>query len=149
MKYVVTIEREVRYFQRERTITDKWYFDSEEEARTWADDLPNHPYTAPWRVVSIEQHNPRVWWIVTYDYTGSRYFDSPFRRVTEREAFNTYEEALAWSRQPHPEFLNYCTLGIHQEVESTYMGHSPNVYPGSAEALHNSDRNTDAAILGF
>lgn len=149
MTFVVTIEREVCHLMRQRTITDKWYFDTEKEARDWADDLPNHPYTADWRVISIEPHRPRVWWIVTYDYTGSRYFDSPFRRVTEREAFDTYQEALAWSKAPHPEFLNFCTLDIHQETETTYMGHSPNVYPGSAEAYDNSNRNTDAAILGF
>lgn len=147
METVVTIEREICYLMEQRTIRDKFYFDTEAEARDWADSLPDKPYTADWRVVSIEPYRPAFWWIVTYDYTASPYPDSPLRRVKEREAFRTYAEALAWSKQPHPAFLNFCTLGIHKEQETVSKGHVFTVRPGSAEAFNNSNRNTDAAIV--
>lgn len=145
MEYVVTIERDITYFGAPHTIQDKFYFETEAEAREWA-ALP-HPLYLNFKVVSIKPHRPRYWWIVTYDYTGSQYFDSPFRRCTEREAFRTYAEALAWSKKPHPEFLNYCTLGIHKEQEIILRGHAHAPYPGSSEALAASDRCTDVAII--
>lgn len=145
MEYVVTTEREITYFGAPKTIQDKFYFETEAEAREWA-ALP-HPLYLNFKVVSIEPHRPRYWWIVTYDYTGSPYFDSPFHRVTEREAFDTYAEAVAWSKQPHPELLNYCTLGIHKEQEIIRKGFAWAAHPSSFEARQASDRCTDIAII--
>lgn len=53
-------------------------------------------------------------WIVTYQYRGSRFFDSPLRWREERRAFPTLKEAKAWADGPH-DLPEYKTLGIHQE----------------------------------
>ena len=143
--YQVTVERDIRYLMDLRTILDKFYFDTEEEARDFA--ALDFSFWKNARVVAVEPYTPRVWWIVTYDYTGSPYFDSPLRRVTEREAFDTYAEAEAWAHQPHPEMLNYCTLGIHKEQEPIHKGCAWAVRRGSSEAALISDRCTDAAIV--
>lgn len=147
METVVTIEREICYLMEQRTIRDKFYFDTEAEARDWADSLPDKPYTALWKVVSIEPYRPRFWWIVEYDYAFSKYFDSPLHHKQEREAFNTYAEAVAWSKQPHPDMPNFCTLNIYKEYETVSKGHVFTVRPGSSEAFNNSNRDTDAAIV--
>lgn len=145
MDYVVTIERDITYFGAPHTIQDKFYFNTEAEARAFAEE--DNPLWLNPKVVSIEPYRPRYWWIVTYDYTGSPYPDSPFRRVTEREAFDTYAEAVAWSKQPHPNLLNYCTLGIHKEQEIIRRGHAWAVHPDSFEARQASDRCTDMALI--
>lgn len=78
-------------------------------------------------------------WIVTYQYRGSRYFDSPLRWREERMAFKTYKEAKAWADGPH-DLPEYKTLGIHKE--SIVVNNQPgtmNYY--SAERYWKSDGN--------
>lgn len=53
-------------------------------------------------------------WIVTYQYRGSRFFDSPLRWREERRAFPTLKEAKVWADGPH-DLPEYKTLGIHKE----------------------------------
>ena len=137
-------EYDSTYNGQPRTFTKELYFDTEEEAREYTAYLYGNQ-----RLVSIELYHPRFWWIVEYDYTASRYFDSPLRRRKEREAFDTYQEALAWSKAPHPDMPNFCTLNIFKEYEIIHRGHITGVMPGSAEARRNSDHNTDVSILGF
>lgn len=142
--YRVIIEREIRYLMEPRTIQDKYYFDTEAEARAFA--AQDFSFMKDARVVSVEPYTPRVWWIVTYDFTGSGYATSPLRRTVEREAFATFAEAEAWARQPHPLLPNYCTLGIHKEQETLSRGFIHMVRPGTSEAARISDRCTDVSI---
>ena len=86
------------------------------------------------------------YWIVTYSYRGSKYFDSPLYRSVRRRGFHTEREACAWADAEHPELPDFKVLGIHTEKEIITSGPS-GVYPGSAEDRHHSDHCTDMAIL--
>ena len=85
-------------------------------------------------------------WVVTYSYRGSKYFDSPLYRRVERISFPTYQAAWDWADNEHPALPDFKVLCIHQEKEIITSGPS-GVYPGSCEARHNSDHCTDIAIL--
>lgn len=85
-------------------------------------------------------------WIVTYSFRGSKYFDSPLYRRVERISFPTYSAAWDWADNEHPALPDFRVLNIHLEPE--IVDHGPaGVYPGSWEARHASDHNTDIAIL--
>ena len=86
------------------------------------------------------------YWVVTYSYRGSKYFDSPLYRRVERISFPTYQAAWDWADNEHPALPDFKVLCIHQEKEIITSGPS-GVYPGSCEARHNSDHCTDIAIL--
>ena len=86
------------------------------------------------------------YWVVTYSYRGSKYFDSPLYRRVERISFPTYQAAWDWADNEHPALPDFRVLCIHNEPEIITSGPS-GVYPGSAEARHHSDHCTDMAIL--
>lgn len=86
------------------------------------------------------------YWIVTYSYRGSKYFDSPLYRRVERISFPTYQAAWDWADNEHPALPDFKVLCIHNEPE--IIDHGPaGVYPGTWEARHHSDHCTDMAIL--
>lgn len=86
------------------------------------------------------------YWVVTYSYRGSKYFDSPLYRRVERMSFRTWRKARAWADAEHPELPDFKVLGLHTEPQIVTSGPA-GVYPGSWEARHASDHCTDIAIL--
>ena len=82
-------------------------------------------------------------YIVTYQFRGSRYFDSPLYRRVERQRFFSYEAAAAWADAEHPDLPEYKTLGIHAE-KPVVTGRD---IIGPSERARLSDRNSDACIL--
>ena len=87
------------------------------------------------------------WHVVTYQYRGAEYFDSPLYRSVGRMSFRTWREARAWADAEHPELPDFKVLGIHTEPQIVTTGCPSGVYPGSWEARHHSDHNTDLSIL--
>lgn len=82
-------------------------------------------------------------YFVTYQYRGSKYFDSPLYFSRARKRCDSYAEARAWADAPHPEIEGYKVLGIHAEGE--IVTGRDTVSP--AERARISDRCTDVCIV--
>lgn len=81
--------------------------------------------------------------VVTYQYRGSRYFDSPIHTKVERMSFATCEEARAWADAEHPHLPDFKVRGIHTEEDIV----APAFGMTGAERAKMSDRCTDACLV--
>lgn len=85
----------------------------------------------------------RTQYIVTYEYTGSRYFDSPLRTRREFIRFNNPHDAHAWADAEHPELPGFKVVSIYPEKPIVTGKGSA----GASERLRISDRCTDVRIV--
>lgn len=85
------------------------------------------------------------YWIVTYTYQGSRYFNSPLYNSRGRMSFRTSDEAYAWADAEHPEIPRFKAQSVHFEPEIVLK----NTGMTASERAHMSDRDSGAcAVLG-
>lgn len=85
----------------------------------------------------------RTQYIVTYEYTGSRYFDSPLRTRREFIRFHNAHDAHAWADAEHPELPGFKVVSIYPEKPIVTGKGSA----GASERLRISDRCTDVCIV--
>ena len=84
-----------------------------------------------------------IQYIVTYEYTGSRYFDSPLRIRRAYLRFSSHDDAAAWADAEHPELPGFKVVSIHREMPIV----TGRDIVSPAERARISDRCTDVCIV--